>query len=180
MAYGSSQARGQIRAATVSLIPQRQQRQIWSISATYTTAHGYTGSFTHWARPGLEPTSSEVSAGFVSFLFCFFKWGLFLLSHNGNSHIWFFFNYFFTSVPDIQMFLIKIFVTVSFSSYIKAKIFLATKYLTFNYLLFSKIFCMFTLNSIQYSLLSLMIKYTHTHIYTVTDKCSRSNTKTQK
>ena len=37
VAYGSSQARGRIRAAT------------------YTTAHVNTGSLTHWSRPGIEP-----------------------------------------------------------------------------------------------------------------------------
>ena len=53
VAYGSSQARGRIRAAASSLhqataMPDPNQ------SVTYTTAHGNTGSF----NPGVEPTSS--------------------------------------------------------------------------------------------------------------------------
>ena len=35
-------------------------------SATYTTAHGNTRSLTHWARPGMEPTSSWILVGFIS------------------------------------------------------------------------------------------------------------------
>ena len=41
MACGSSQARGQIRAAAASL------------------HHSHTGSLTHWARPGIKPMSSQ-------------------------------------------------------------------------------------------------------------------------
>ena len=36
------------------------------MSSTYTTAHGSTRSFTHWVRPGIEPTSSWILAGFVN------------------------------------------------------------------------------------------------------------------
>ena len=50
MAYGGSQARGQIGAVAV----------------TYTTAHGNTGSLTHWARPGIEPASSWILVRFMS------------------------------------------------------------------------------------------------------------------
>ena len=57
-AYGSSQSRGQIRATAAGLAPQPRQRKIWALSSTYTIAHGNTGSRTHWARPGMEPTSS--------------------------------------------------------------------------------------------------------------------------
>ena len=32
----------------------------------YTTAHGNAESLTHWARPGIEPTSSWVLVGFVT------------------------------------------------------------------------------------------------------------------
>ena len=46
--------------------PQLQQRQIWAVSATYTTAHGHAGSLTHWARPGIEPTISWFLVGFIS------------------------------------------------------------------------------------------------------------------
>ena len=55
VAYGSSQARGQIGATAASLHPQPQQRQIWATSATYTTAHSNAKSLTHWVRPGIEP-----------------------------------------------------------------------------------------------------------------------------
>ena len=64
-AYGSLQARGQIRAAATGLhrcscwpTPQPQQHQTQATSATYTTAHGNAGSLTHWGRPGIEPTTS--------------------------------------------------------------------------------------------------------------------------
>ena len=31
-----------------------------------TTTHGYTGSLTHWARPGIEPASSWILVGFIT------------------------------------------------------------------------------------------------------------------
>ena len=34
--------------------PQPQQRQIWTASATYSTAHSNAGSLTHWARPEID------------------------------------------------------------------------------------------------------------------------------
>ena len=36
------------------------------MSATYTTAHGNARSLTHWARPGIESTTSWLLVGFVS------------------------------------------------------------------------------------------------------------------
>ena len=42
------------------------QRRIQATSATYTTAHGNTGSITHWARPGVEPETSWFLVGFVN------------------------------------------------------------------------------------------------------------------
>ena len=45
---------------------QLQQRQIQASSATYTTAHGNTGSLTHQARPGMEPATSWFLVGFAS------------------------------------------------------------------------------------------------------------------
>ena len=39
------------------LQPQPQQQQIGSTSVTYSTAHGHARSFTHWARPGMEPST---------------------------------------------------------------------------------------------------------------------------
>ena len=46
--------------------PQPQQCGIWATYATYTTAHSNVGSFTHWARPGIEATSSGILVGFVT------------------------------------------------------------------------------------------------------------------
>ena len=46
--------------------PQPQQRQIRGASMTYTTIQGSTRSLTHWARPGMEPTTSRFLVGFVS------------------------------------------------------------------------------------------------------------------
>ena len=40
------------------LQPQPQQHWIQAPSVTYAAACGNTGSFTHWARPGIKPTSS--------------------------------------------------------------------------------------------------------------------------
>ena len=56
-AYASSQARGQVKP---------WQLGIWAASATYATAHGNTGSLTHWAGPGIEPASSWVLVRFVT------------------------------------------------------------------------------------------------------------------
>ena len=50
-AYGVSQSRGRIQA----------------ISATYTTVHSDTGSLTHWAKPGIKPTSSWIPVSFVNY-----------------------------------------------------------------------------------------------------------------
>ena len=46
--------------------PQLQQQQIRVMSGTYSTAHGNTGSLTHWARPGIKPTSSRILVGLVN------------------------------------------------------------------------------------------------------------------
>ena len=46
--------------------PQPQQHGIWAASMTYTTAHGNAGPLTHWARPGMQPTTSWFLAGFIS------------------------------------------------------------------------------------------------------------------
>ena len=46
--------------------PQPQPRGIRATSATYTTAHGNAGSFTHWARSEIEPSSSWILVGFVN------------------------------------------------------------------------------------------------------------------
>ena len=40
----------------------------WDLSyvCEHTTAHGNVRSLTHWIRPGIEPTSSWILAGFVN------------------------------------------------------------------------------------------------------------------
>ena len=66
VAYGSFRARGRIGAGCCRPTPQPQQCRIGAESRTYTTAHGNAGSLTHWARPGIEPTSLWILVGFVS------------------------------------------------------------------------------------------------------------------
>ena len=46
--------------------PRPQPHRIWAASATYTEAHGNTGSLTHWVRPRIEPASSWILVGFVT------------------------------------------------------------------------------------------------------------------
>ena len=46
--------------------PQPWQLRSQAASATYTTAHGNTGSLTHWVRPGIEPSTSWLLVGFVN------------------------------------------------------------------------------------------------------------------
>ena len=60
-AYGRFKARGWIGAAAACL-----QHQIQATSAVYTTAQGNARSLTHWARPGIEPTSSWIQVKFVT------------------------------------------------------------------------------------------------------------------
>ena len=64
-AYVSTQARGRTGATAASL-QQPQQHQIRAECVTYPTAHGNSGSTTHWARPRIEPTSSWILVAFVS------------------------------------------------------------------------------------------------------------------
>ena len=61
-AFGSSQARGRIRAVAAGLHHSRIQ----AASMTYTTDHGNARSWTHWWRPGIEPASSWIPVGFVT------------------------------------------------------------------------------------------------------------------
>ena len=46
-------------------MPQPQQRQIRTVSAIYTTAHGNAKSLTYWVRPGVKPASSWMLARFI-------------------------------------------------------------------------------------------------------------------
>ena len=47
-------------------MPQPQQLGIRAVSVIYTTAHGNSGSLTHWARPGIEPTSLWILIEFLT------------------------------------------------------------------------------------------------------------------
>ena len=66
VAYGGSQPRGWIGAASGWPTPQPQQCKIPAMSVAYTTAHGNTGFSTRWVRPGIEPASSWFLVGFVN------------------------------------------------------------------------------------------------------------------
>ena len=66
MAYGGSQARGPSGAVATGLGHSHSNAGIKAESATHTTAHGNTGSLTHWARPGIEPATSWFLVGFVN------------------------------------------------------------------------------------------------------------------
>ena len=56
--------------------PQPQQHWIQATSATYVKACSNTGSLTHWARPGVKPTSLQRPCGVLN-----------PLSHNGHSFL---------------------------------------------------------------------------------------------
>ena len=60
----------------VRLMSQTQQHQIWTTSVTYTTSCRRTRFLTHWARPGIKPSSSQRQL-----------WVLIPLSHNKNSSL---------------------------------------------------------------------------------------------
>ena len=64
-AYGGAKARG-LRSCSCWPIPEPQQRGIWAMSVTCTTAHGDARSSTHWARPGVEPPTSWFLVRFIS------------------------------------------------------------------------------------------------------------------
>ena len=55
MAYGSSQARGGIRATAAGHTATATGCQIRAVSVIYTTAYGNTGSLTHWRGQGSNP-----------------------------------------------------------------------------------------------------------------------------
>jgi len=65
-AYGGSQARGLIQAVVTGLHQSCSNKGSEPHLQPYTTAHGNTGSLTHWARPGIEPTTSWFLVGFVN------------------------------------------------------------------------------------------------------------------
>ena len=63
-AYGSTQ--GRIRATAAGLHHSHSNAGSVAASVTYSRTHGNAGSLTHWARPGIEPTSSWVLVRFIS------------------------------------------------------------------------------------------------------------------
>ena len=74
-AYESSQARGWIGVAAAGLHhSHRHSNAGCATCATCAAAHGRARSLIHWARPGIEPASSQTLC-----------WVLNPLSHNGNS-----------------------------------------------------------------------------------------------
>ena len=83
VAYRSSQTRGWSHSCWPTSQPQPQPHQIQAPSATYTTAHGNPGSWTHWARPGIKPASSRI---LVKFLTCWatLAWKVIHFSHLRN------------------------------------------------------------------------------------------------
>ena len=54
------------RSCSYGPTPQPQQRQIWAVSTTYTTADGNAGSLTRRARPGIESATSWFLVRFVN------------------------------------------------------------------------------------------------------------------
>ena len=57
---------GWIRAEADGLRHSHSSTVFATRSATYTTACCNTGSMTHWARPGMEPTFSRILVRFIS------------------------------------------------------------------------------------------------------------------
>ena len=43
-----------------------KQHRIWAASVTYTTAHSNAWSLTHWAKTGINPTSSWILVRFIN------------------------------------------------------------------------------------------------------------------
>ena len=65
MVYGSSQARGWVGAKAAGL-HHSHSNDGSEPSGTYTTAHSNARSLTHWARPGVEHTSSWMLVGIIN------------------------------------------------------------------------------------------------------------------
>ena len=63
-AHGGSQARGWIGATAAGLHHSHNSGSEPRLQ--HTTAHGNTGSLTHWARPGIEPTTPWFPVRFLS------------------------------------------------------------------------------------------------------------------
>ena len=66
MAYGSSQARGLIRATAASLHHSHSNARSKRVCGVPYRDHGNARSLTHCTRPEIEPTSSWILVRFVS------------------------------------------------------------------------------------------------------------------
>ena len=66
VACGSSQAKGWDQSCSCWPTSHPEQHQIQATSVTYTAAHSNTRSLTHWAGPGIKPTSSWIPVWFVT------------------------------------------------------------------------------------------------------------------
>ena len=74
MAYGSSEARGQVGAAALGLYHRHRNAEFKPV-LTHTTAHGNAGSLTHWTRPGMESAGATTGTPqnfSLNFFFFFF------------------------------------------------------------------------------------------------------------
>ena len=78
MAYGCHMdlSQGWNQSCSWRPMPQPWQHRIPAPSVTYAAAYGNTRSLAHWARPGIEPTSSCRQWRILN-----------LLNHNGNALI---------------------------------------------------------------------------------------------
>ena len=90
-AYAGSQARGLIRVVAAG--PHQSHSNVRSELCLGPAAHGNARSLTHWARPGMEPTTSWFLVGFVSAtprgeLFFFFSVLCILSSSSPRWFIW--------------------------------------------------------------------------------------------
>ena len=65
-AYGGSQARGRIEAVAASLHHHHSNARSESCLQPTTTGDSNAGFLTHWAKPGIEPTTSRFLVGIVS------------------------------------------------------------------------------------------------------------------
>ena len=78
-------------------MPESQKCQIQATSEIYTAIQGNAGSLTHWAGPGIKPSSSWILARFVSIDRNFLKVGFFLIHR-----LYFWSNFRFTEKLDIK------------------------------------------------------------------------------
>ena len=83
VACGGSQTRGLIGTIADGLHHSHNNVGFRGASATYTTAHSNAGSLTHWAKPGIEPSTSWFLVEFISAVP---QWELLEFHINGMKH----------------------------------------------------------------------------------------------